>query len=281
MDFHLTCLVVLLLTGLVVGFTSGLLGVGGGFIMVPIQLWVLTSMGVDPDIAVRTSFGTSLAVILPTATSGCYGHSCMGTVLWRPGIALGITGVAGAFVGGFIAAHAPAGPLKVIFGLVVLAGAIRLLLADKIRPRSKVSEGKPKGGDLYYLLWGFPIGLISGLSGIGGGVIIIPIMVVAMGFNMYQAVGTSSVAIAFNSIGGVISYALNGMGVAGLPPYSVGYIDFLQLALLAGASVPMAQLGVRVCHMVPGATLRKVFVLLMFYVGLKMIGIFALLGLPI
>jgi hypothetical protein len=119
------------------------------------------------------------------------------------------------------------------------------------------------------------------LSGIGGGVIIIPIMVVAMGFNMYQAVGTSSVAIAFNSIGGVISYALNGMGVAGLPPYSVGYIDFLQLALLAGASVPMAQLGVRVCHMVPGATLRKVFVLLMFYVGLKMIGIFALLGLPI
>jgi uncharacterized membrane protein YfcA len=281
MDFNLTYVLVLLLTGLVVGFTSGLLGVGGGFIMVPIQLWVLTSMGVDPDIAVRTSFGTSLAVILPTATSGCYGHNCTGTVFWRTGIALGISGVAGAFVGGFIAAHAPAGPLKVIFGLVVLAGAIRLLLADKIRSRSKGSEGKPKRGDLYYLILGFPIGLISGVSGIGGGVIIIPIMVVAMGFNMYQAVGTSSVAIAFNSIGGVISYALNGMGVAGLPPYSVGYIDLLQLALLAGASVPMAQLGVRVCHRVPDATLRKAFVLLMFYVGLKMIGIFALLGLPI
>jgi len=281
MEFHLTYVLVLLFTGAAVGFASGLLGVGGGFIMVPIQLWTLTSMGVDPDIAIRTSFGTSLAVVLPTATSGCYGHSCMGTVLWRPGIALGISGVAGALAGGFIVAHVPAGPLKVTFGLVVLAGAVRLLLADRVRSISKGNESKPMKSDIYYLLWGFPIGLISGVSGIGGGVIIIPLMVVVMGFNMYQAVGTSSLAIAFNSIGGVISYVFNGMGITGLPAYSVGYINLLQLILLAGTSVPMAQLGVRVCHRVPGATLRKAFVLLMFYTGLKMIGIFALLGVPV
>ncbi|HEX7444807.1 MAG TPA: sulfite exporter TauE/SafE family protein, partial [Methanothrix sp.] len=99
--------IVLLATGIIVGFACGLLGVGGGFIMVPVQIWALTSMGIDPTLATRIAFGTSLAVILPTSLSGCHGHSCRGVVLWRPGITMGLAGLAGAFLGGTIAAHAP------------------------------------------------------------------------------------------------------------------------------------------------------------------------------
>jgi len=275
MDISITYILVLLVTGIIVGFASGLLGVGGGFIMVPIQYWLLTSSGLDPTLATRVAFGTSLAVILPTAMSGCRGHSCMGTVLWRPGIIMGVSGLAGAFIGGTIAAHAPGDLLKIVFGLVVIAGAARMLLAGRLKP------GTPRTGTLFYVLWGFPLGIVSGLSGIGGGVLMIPVMVVAMGFSMHQAVGTSSVGIAFNSIGGILSYAINGMGVPGLPPYSVGYIDLLQLALLAGTSVPMAQVGVIFCHRLPAKQLRQVFILLMFYVGLRMIGVFAWLHLPI
>ncbi|MFB3765929.1 MAG: sulfite exporter TauE/SafE family protein [Methanotrichaceae archaeon] len=263
-------------TGILVGSACGLLGVGGAFIMVPVQLWALTSMGIDATIATRVAFGTGLAVVLPTSLSGCYGHSCRGVVLWKPGIIMGLSGLAGAFIGGTIAAHAPADLLKTIFGVVVLAGGIRMLLVGKLRPGTK-----PKSGTLHYVLWGFPVGIVSGLSGIGGGVLMVPILVVAMGFSMLQAVGTSSVAIALNSVGGISSYAINGMGVAGRPEYSIGYIDLPQFILLAGTSVPAAQLGVRFAHFIPGKQLRYIFIALMFYIGLRMIGVFAWLGLPI
>lgn len=281
-DPQLIYILVLLATGMVVGFACGLLGVGGGFVMVPVQIWALTMMGIDPTLATRMAFGTSLAVVLPTAISGCQGHACRGVVIWRPGIYMGLSGLAGAILGGTIASHAPGDLLKTVFGLVVLVGALRMLLAGKIKPRGKPKEprdGKDrKDGILQFILWGFAVGVVSGLSGIGGGVILVPIMVMAMGFSMHQAVGTSSVAIAMNSVGGILSYAVNGWGVPGLPPYSIGYINLVQFGLLAGTSVLAARLGVGFAHKLPGERLRQIFTALMIIIGLDMLGIFGRLA---
>ncbi len=277
---QLIYVLVLLAAGIFVGFACGLLGVGGGFIMVPVQIWALTSTGIDPTLATRIAFGTSLAVILPTSLSGCHGHSCLGMVLWRQGTVLGLAGLVGAILGGTLAAHAPGDLLKTIFGVVVMAGALRMLLAERILPK-EIHEVKPRDDMAPYLLWGLAVGVMSGLTGIGGGVILVPILVVALGFNMYQAVGTSSVAIAFNAVGGTLAYIVNGWGVAGLPPYSLGYIDLMQFVLLAGTSVVTAQLGVKMAHRLPAEQLRYIFIVLMIYVGLRMIGVFNWLGLPI
>ena len=65
---------ILLGTGLGVGFAGGLLGVGGSFIMTPIQYMIFTNIGLPVDTAIKLSFGTSLAVILPTAASGIRRH---------------------------------------------------------------------------------------------------------------------------------------------------------------------------------------------------------------
>jgi uncharacterized membrane protein YfcA len=73
MEIQILYVLVLLGTGALVGFACGMLGVGGGFLMVPVQIWALTSSGIDPTIAVRVAFGTSLAVVLPTAIAGCRG----------------------------------------------------------------------------------------------------------------------------------------------------------------------------------------------------------------
>ncbi len=263
-------MLVLLTTGIIVGFASGLLGIGGGFIMVPVQIWALTSQGVEPTIATRIALGTSLAVVLPTALSGCRGHSCQGAVLWRPGILLGISGLLGALLGGSIAAHAPGYLLQRLFGFVVLAGALRMLLFARIlSTRSNFDKGESMAKGV---LLGFVAGTISGLTGIGGGVILVPAMIVAMNFGVRQAVGTSSIAIAIISIGGILSYIVNGLGVNGLPPYSLGYIDLLQWAMLAGTSIPMAQVGVRFSHQLPAKQLTYVFIGLMLYIGLKMLG---------
>ncbi|OPY53836.1 MAG: Sulfite exporter TauE/SafE [Methanosaeta sp. PtaU1.Bin112] len=270
---------VLLATGVAVGFFCGLLGIGGGFLMVPVQIWVLTSMGIDSTLATRIAFGTSLAVVFPTALSGCRGHNCRGFVLWRPGMIMGLSGLLGAFLGGSIAAHAPGDLLRMVFGYVVLLGAMRMLFAGSLLPRKEALIRETEEGHKMHVLWGLVVGVISGLTGIGGGVILVPVMVIAMGFSIYQAIGTSSITIAFNAAGGIIAYAINGWGVPGLPAFCLGYIDLLQFALLAGSSIFAASWGVRAAHGLPAEKLRYIFVILMIYIGLKMTGFLGWIGL--
>lgn len=269
-------IIVLLITGAGVGFASGLLGVGGCFIMVPVQFWALTSIGVDSTIAIRIAFGTNLAVVLPTAFSGAIGHSRKKAVQWKAGIVLGLSGLAGAFLGGFFAAHISGNILKIGFGSAILAGAIRMLTAKP----PKVDK-EPIDNVVTFILWGFPLGILSGIIGIGGGVLMIPVMVLALGFDMHKAVGTSTALMIFTSIGGILSYIINGLKVSPLPPYSLGYVNLLQWALLAGTSVPMALVGVKAAHKLPAKQLKYLFIIVMIYMGLKMIGVFSWLNLPL
>lgn len=269
-------IIVLLITGAGVGFASGLLGVGGCFIMVPVQFWALTSIGVDSTIAIRIAFGTNLAVVLPTALSGAIGHSRKKAVQWKAGIVLGLSGLAGAFLGGFFAAHISGNILKIGFGSAILAGAIRMLTAKP----PKVDK-EPIDNVVNFILWGFPLGILSGIIGIGGGVLMIPVMVLALGFNIHKAVGTSTALMIFTSIGGILSYIINGLKVSPLPPYSLGYVNFLQWALLAGLSIPMALVGVKAAHKLPAKQLKYLFIIVMIYMGLKMIGVFSWLNLPL
>lgn len=276
MEIHAAQIIALLITGLGVGFTSGLLGVGGCFIMVPVQFWALKSIGVDPTIAIRIAFGTNLLVVLPTAFSGAVTHHRRGAVLWKAGVTLGIAGAIGAFFGAFIASHLPGKVLTVAFGIAVILGALRMLTA---KPPQITDE--PSDSIAAFILWGIPLGIVSGIIGIGGGVLMIPIMVFFLKFKMHQAVGTSTALMIFTAIGGSISFLVNGLGVQGLPPYSTGYLNWLQWVLLAGCSIPMAIIGARVAHLLPAKQLKYIFIVVMFYMGLKMIGVFSWLKLTI
>ncbi|MFP4393217.1 MAG: sulfite exporter TauE/SafE family protein [Desulfohalobiaceae bacterium] len=276
MEIQVMHIIALLITGLGVGFASGLLGVGGCFIMVPVQFWVLQSMGVDPTIAIRIAFGTNLLVVLPTALSGALTHHTKGAVLWKQGVILGVIAAFGAFLGGYFASNISGAMLTKLFGVAIIVGAIRMLTAKP----PKVDE-HPSENILVYVLWGIILGIVSGLIGIGGGVLMIPVMVVFLKFSMHQAVGTSTALMMFAAIGGVLAYMLNGLGVQGLPPYSTGYVNWLQWILLAGCSIPMAFVGARSAHLIPAKQLKYLFIIVMFYMGLKMCGVFAWLGLPL
>jgi len=269
-------IIALLATGIGVGFASGLLGVGGCFIMIPVQYWVYTAMGIPPDVAIKVAFGTNLLVVLPTAASGAWGHSRKKAVWWKTGIVLGICGMVGAFGGATIASYLPGEALKVAFGAVILAGGIRMLTARPPRV-----EEEPKDSVWLWVAWGIPIGIVTGIIGIGGGVLMVPIMALALKFKMHNAVATSTAMMIFTSIGGVAGYIVNGLGISGLPPYSIGYVNLPSWFLLAVTSVGMAQVGVITAHKLPAKQLRWIFVAVMFYMGLKMIGVFSWLHLPI
>jgi hypothetical protein len=216
-------------------------------------------------------------VVLPTAISSSWAHNRRRAVWWRAGAILGASGAAGALLGSTLTTQFISGEvLKIAFGAVVLAASIRMLTA---RP-PKVEE-EPKDNPRLWVAWGLPIGIVIGLLGIGGGIIMIPVMVLVFKFKMHHAIGTSTAMMMLTSLAGTIGYMVNGLGVSGLPPRCIGFVDPLAWICLAATSAAIAQVGARIAHGLPAKQLRWVFIIVMFYMGLRMIGLFSWLHLPI
>jgi len=261
-------LCLLLLTGTFTGLVSGLLGVGGGFIMSPVQYWLLQEAGVSPDLALRIAFGTSLCVIFPNAISGTLKHHRYSSVLWKPAVLMGISGSIASFLGAALAAYLSASILSKIFGVTVILGALKTCTAPVVRTGEKISSNP-----LVYVAAGLLIGFFSGLVGIGGGVIGIPVMLVLLHFDMKKAIGTSAAVMIFTSFGGMLGYIIHGWNEPGLPLYSLGYVNLLNWLLLAGPGILATKKGAQITSVAKPEYLQKFFVLLMVYVGLKMMGI--------
>jgi uncharacterized membrane protein YfcA len=267
---------ILLATGVVAGFSSGLLGLGGAFIMTPVQYIVFTEMGIPAEMAIKLAFGTSLLVVLPTAASGAWRHSTKEAVWWKAALVMGGFSLVFAFGGATLAAHLPGVGLRIAFGAVILLAGIRMLTA-----KLPTIEEEAKDNPWLWAGWAVPVGFISGVFGIGGGIIMVPVMLLALKFRMHTAIATSLAVMIFTSTGGVIGYIVNGLGTPSLPPYSLGYVNLPAWFLLAATSVGMAQLGTIAAHKLPAKQLGYVFVALLFYMGLKMIGLFDWLGWPL
>ena len=258
----------LILIGIVAGFASGLLGVGGGFLIVPFQYFLLKYIGVAPDLAMLISLGTSLAIIIPTASSGAYKHSQKLDNIIEPGIKLGIFGIIGSFIGGFVASGLSSRILEVIFGLLLLFIGIRNILS---RDR-KEKEAKFDFNLITIAVTGLFVGFTSGLLGIGGGIFLIVILTALLGFPMIRAIGTSSVFISLTAVGGTVSYIMSGWGVNTFP-YCLGYVSIVNFILIACFSVPLAQVGAKYAHKLPEKRLKQLFGVVVLYIALKMLGV--------
>ena len=258
----------LILIGICAGFASGLLGVGGGFLIVPLQYFLLKYIGVEPDLAILISFGTSLAIIIPTSMSGAYRHTRSMDNILKPGLRLGIFGIIGGAVGGFVASGLPSRVLEIIFGCLLLFISIKNFIdINKEREEAKIPFNWVSTAII-----GLLVGFSSGLLGVGGGIFLIAILTALMGFSMIEAIGTSSVFICLTAIGGFLSYVVSGWGVSTFP-YSIGYVSIINFLLIACFSVPLASVGAKVAHKVPQKKLKIVFSILVLYMALKMLGI--------
>ncbi|MDI6818778.1 MAG: sulfite exporter TauE/SafE family protein [Methanothermobacter thermautotrophicus] len=249
----------LLFTGLLAGLATGLLGVGGGFIIAPVLFFLMEAGGTPPDIAIRTAFGTSLAIILPTALSGAHSHYRRKCVDSRIGITMGVLGACGSVAGVFTASASPAYVLRAFFGVLLILVSAQLLLSSRISPSGF-------GRNAAFPL-GFLAGFLSGLLGIGGGVVLVPLLVMVAGFDVLEAVGTSSLVIAFTAASGTISYILAGPG----GPFTVGYVNLLQFLLVIVMSVPSSRLGALIAHRVDVRYIRYIFIILLLFTGLRML----------
>lgn len=236
--------------GLLAGIGSALLGIGGGLIMVPAMVFLLR-------IRQHRATGTSLAVILPAAAAALYQYGIHGREL-PVVICLSIGGVVGATLGAILAALLNAKQLRQVFGIfVALTGVVMLL--PKLGPAGPAVEALNLGAALLLIGTGVLVGIVSGLLGVGGGLVMVPVLVLILGFTQKEAQAMSLAVIIPVSLSGVIAHYKRGNVIPGLAVW-------LSMGAVVGATV----MGHYV-QKIENATLRSLFGIFLILVGLSMV----------
>ncbi len=247
------------LAGIFVGVMSGLLGVGGGTIMVPI---FRLAFGMSP----LASTATSLFAIIPTSISGVASHMHAKTCIPKLGVALGVGGALTSPVGVWLASISPDWAVILVAALVIGFSAYKMFRkalkapaagkagagAGKAAPAGKVAAvpDQPALTRKQYLQ-GAGIGLVAGLAsgyvGVGGGFIMVPMMLAILSIPMTLASGTSLIAIMILAIPGVIEQGI------------LGNIDYLAGIAVVVGTIPGAVIGARLIRVIPERQLRFLF----------------------
>jgi uncharacterized membrane protein YfcA len=264
MDVLLLSVPVFLAVGVVTGVVAGLFGVGGGLVVVPVLAALLPRLGAAAPVLMQVAVGTSLATIAVTSVSSMGAHRRRDGVVWPLFWQLGTGIVGGALLGARIAHMLPSAVLQRAVGAGMLALAVQMALDFKPRGARAV-PGAPA-----VAACGAAIGGLSTLIGIGGGSMTVPLLS-WWGLEMRKSVGTSAACGVPIAWAGALGFVLNGAGVAGRPPWSLGYVDLPAFAAIACTSLLTAPLGARLAHRLPPAVHRRGFAAFLTLVGLKML----------
>ena len=268
--------IVLILVGIGIGVLSGMLGIGGGTIMVPV---LRLGYGLDAFMATATS----LFAIIPISLAGAITHIRARTCFPKLGLLLGIAGAVTSSAGVYLGSISPSWLIMLAAAIIIVYSAFTMLrkalrMGKKGTDPSVASGQKGtdpatptgnKGTDPHgafeaeqtspcafaftrknvalAVVIGLIAGFASGYVGVGGGFIMVPLMAAWLGIPMKRTSGTSLIAIIILAIPGVIQQAF------------LGHIDYLAGIMLCAGAIPGAVLGARLVPRVPERTLRFIF----------------------
>ncbi len=226
------------------GFVSSILGIGGGLFLVPTLVFIF-------GLPIHSAVGTSLVGVFFTSLSSTVIYRKMGYIkksIVIPVIAGALPGVvAGSLLSTILASQI----LEKLFGLFLLYPAIRMMFMRDVELEER------EAGDTGYFLLGLSAGIISGLFGVGGGIVLVPALVMVFRIPVREAVATSLFFTIFTGFGGSVTH------------YLIGGIDPL-IAGTAGSGVAVgAQIGARSVKLIKSIWIRRVFGALMMYVSLR------------
>jgi uncharacterized membrane protein YfcA len=240
-------------TGLVAGLLAGIFGVGGGGVIVPVMYQALGALGFSESVTMHVALGSSLAIIIPTSIRSFQAHKARGAVdtailrSWLVPMPLGV------FAASFVAASVSGAELRGIFAVIAFVIALRLLFN-----REAWRLGTEVPGGAIRALVGAGVGFLSTLMGVGGGVLSNTFMTVC-GRPIHRAVATASGVGVLIAVPGALGYMAAGWRAPGLPPFSIGYVNLLGVAIVMPLSLLMAPLGVRIAHALSKRQLEVAF----------------------
>ncbi len=250
--------------GVCAGLLSGLFGIGGGIILVPFLVWILTAQGFPQESVMLVAVATSLATIILTSLSSVTAHHRRGAVVWSivyrlvPGILLG------SVIGSMVADRMPGNLLKTIFALYLLIVSIQMGM--RIQPKPEPVRLSSR----LTLAAGGLIGTVSAILGIGGGTLTVPLLTKCR-VPMRNAVAISAACGLPIAAAGTISYALLGWQADRLSDGCLGYIYLPAFIGIVAGSMPFAPLGARLAHFLPTDRLKRAFALFLLLVSFKLL----------
>jgi uncharacterized protein len=263
----------LVAVGALSGFLAGVFGIGGGAILVPVFYECFRLAGVPLEVRMPLCIGTSLAIIIPTSIRSWRAHHLRGAVDTEILKAWWLPVLIGVMAGSVTARYAPERLFKIVFVAVAWSAAARLLLA---RATWKFGDDLPRGPLMK--VYGFFVGLLSTLMGIGGG-LFSNLLMTFYGRPIHQAVATSSALAVLISIPGALGYVYAGWPAAArFPdvvalqlPFALGYVSLIGAVLVMPLSLLTAPLGVRTAHAMSKRTLEMAFGTYLFIVGSRFV----------
>lgn len=190
-------------SGVLVGFSLGLVGGGGSILAVPLLVYVVGLN--DPHVAI----GTSAIAVAVNAAANLATHARSGNVKWRCATIFASAGVVGAYLGSTLGKIVDGQRLLALFAvlMMVVGGLMLRNRADLGDPGVRLSkENLPK-----LIVSGLGVGVLSGFFGIGGGFLIVPALVLATGMPMLYAIGSSLVAVTAFGLTTAANYAISGL----------------------------------------------------------------------
>lgn len=255
----------MILAGAAGGLLSGLLGVGGGIVVVPVLFSVFAYLDVSPEVIMHLTVGTSFAAMIPTSLFSSFGHYRRGAVdfgilrRWAP------AAFAGCVLGVLIAGRSKSEILIYVF----VAGAFAVS-AYMFFSGSRQAEKDRMPGPLGSAGLAGTIGTVSALMGIGGGTFFVPLFT-ALGTKVHKAVGTSAALGVIVSTPGFIGYVVAGWEIEALPDMSFGFVNGLGAAVLMPVSAICAPLGAGIAHRLSPRVLKTCFAIFLLATAIRML----------
>ena len=233
------------LVGLASGFASGLFGIGGGIVRIPLFVYLLPLFGVAHSVMMHVAVGTSMALVLPSAIASTRKQLALGNLALLP--------------------FASTELLQVIFALfMVTVGVYEGFLKDRLVIARVPPQGATKLGVAS------AIGCLAALTGTGGGTLATPILQ-AFSMRMEAAIATSSATGLVTGVVATIGAVVGGWHALGLPAYSLGYVDLAIFAAMMPTIMIAAPMGVRVGHRLSETWLRRIYTVLLFVIAIDLI----------
>jgi uncharacterized membrane protein YfcA len=220
---HMTHVILLAVVGFVSGTLGSMVGLGGGVFIIPLLVLFL-------DVPVHTAIAASLIAVVATSTTAAAAYIRDELTNLRLGMTMETLTVTGALVGGLVGAVLGETALSAVFGGVMVVVSVYMVLRQRAA-RAVPAESEDLGalGDSYYdqnlnemvrykvrrlpagLTASFVAGIVSGLLGLGGGFLKVPVMVLAMNVPVRAAVATSSFMIGVTASAGALVYFARGL----------------------------------------------------------------------
>jgi uncharacterized protein len=258
-------IITLLVFAVVAGYFSGLLGIGGGVLLVPIFISLFSKASVDPDVAPHLAVGTALALAAPAAAWGAWKEHRMGLLDTHYFRTWALSLLGGIVVALVLHRYISGNLLKILYTVFIfLTGVYIGFLREKIRFHTSWPHGWLK------VCAAFSIGLLSALIGVSGGVFAGPFLS-AFAIHLQQAL---SMALATAGVVGAVGGAgsiLAGLGAPNLPQFAIGYVDWVVFLVMVVPMSVMAYFGAISCAKLPKRVIRVGYASFLFLMSLYML----------